>query len=239
MCKLQSYERSPKRCCDSQTHLWITIPTLLPLSCARTERCSQSAAWMSQAASRMCCSRRSCCGPQPEGWYLAPTHCCSGAAFGQEEAAKRANIPVSVQSWAVNAHGKRRAGICASAKPCAHSSLIHRTLDLIFIIINSRYNRNQTHSSTPNSYTTVFQYISEVTRRLSPDFFVCLFVFTQGGDASLQEQAFFKTENLPMKLRLWSGISQKTLQIYFYVVIIMLGWGSPLKTRKCIFSFQA
>lgn len=62
----------------------------------------------------------SCCGPQPEGWYLAPTHCCSGAAVRQEEAAKRANIPISAQSRAVNADGKCRVGIRASAKLCVH-----------------------------------------------------------------------------------------------------------------------
>lgn len=51
------------------------------------------------------------------------------------------------------------------------ASLLHRTLDFIFIVINSRYKRNQTCSSTPNSHAMVSQYISEITGRFSPDYF--------------------------------------------------------------------
>lgn len=62
----------------------------------------------------------SCCGPQPGGWYLAPTHCCSRAAVGQEEAEKRANIPVSVPvlssecTWEMQSRNSRfRRAVCS------------------------------------------------------------------------------------------------------------------------------
>lgn len=170
--KLQSYERSPKRCCDSQTHLQITIPTLLSLSWARAERCSQSAAGMSQAESRMCCSgaqllwspaRRLIPGSNPP----LLTGCC-GAGRSSKACEYSRQCP-SPEQWMPTGNAEQEFVLPPSRVFTAN--LFRRTLDLIFIIINSRHKRNQTWSSTSNSHTTVFQCISEMTGRFSPDFF--------------------------------------------------------------------
>lgn len=129
-CKLQSYERSLKRCCDSQTHLWITIPTLLPLSCARTERCSQSAAGLSQAASTVCCSRvqllwsparRLIPGSNP-----LLLRGCSWAGRSSKL------CKYSHQCSVLSTYGKHRAGIRASAKACVHSKSRSQDIGLDF-----------------------------------------------------------------------------------------------------------
>lgn len=230
MCKLQSYERSPKRCCDSQAHLWTTIPTLLALSCARSEGCSQSAAGMSQAANTMCCSRAQLLWSPARrlipGYNPLLLTGCSRAGRSRKACEYSCQCS-SPEQWMHMGNAEQEFALPPSRVFAA--SLVHRTLDLIFIIINSRYKRNQTCSSTTDSHTTaLLLYISEMTGRFSPDRFVWRFL-TQGGHADiLQEQEFFKTENLPRKLRLWSGISQTTLQTYYYLAIIMSGWGSPL-----------
>lgn len=97
MCKLQSYESSPKRCCDSHRHTCESqFPLCFLLVVQELEDVLNLLLERARLRARRSALGLSCCGPQPGGWYLAPTHCCWWAAVGQEEAAKHANIPVSL-----------------------------------------------------------------------------------------------------------------------------------------------
>lgn len=152
----------------TQTHLWMTIPPLLPLSCARTGRCSQSAAGTSTAH----CSR-----PQllwsparrliPGSSPLLLMGCSwAGRSSKACEYSRQCSSP---EQWMHVGNAEQEFVLPLS---CAFTaSLVHRTLDLTFIVINSRCKRNQTCNSTPNSQAPVFQFISEMTGRFSPDVF--------------------------------------------------------------------
>lgn len=121
MCKLQSYESAPRdavthrHTCKSQSLLCFLLVVqelrdVLKLLLERARLRAQCAA-----------PGLSCCGPQPEAdTWLQPT-AAHGLQSGRKQQQSVRIFPSAFQSWAVNAHGKRRAGIRASAKPCVHS----------------------------------------------------------------------------------------------------------------------